>query len=436
MGLRDDVERFREIGEERRQDLSSYIEEGDLSPSDTVRVPIKIVDLPEFVYDKQDRGGVGTTDGELPDEGQPVDVDSDGDGDGEPGEPGDGSGEHPYYEMDPEEFARELDDELGLDLDPKGKQVETEVESSLTQMSRQGPSSTLDVDRLFRRGLQRKLAFSFDEDYVREALKVAGADADAVFRWARDQQIPVGLDWIEAAAASIPDEERDRYESWDAFESEVEQTPVSAQIRREGVDQIPIRSEDERYRYPEIETETEHNVVVVNIRDVSGSMGATKRELVTRTFVPMDWYLQGTYDRAEFLYIAHDSEAWQVDREEFFTMQSSGGTRVSSAYELAADLLEDYPYNSWNRFVFAAGDGENPPDDTTDGVIPIMEEMDTNMQAYTEVRPTGQSRLRRLQKHAQLLRDHFSETSDVVTVTLNDADDVVPAIRQILGDET
>ena len=74
MGLKEDLERFREVGEERRQDLSEFIQYGDLGQSlpDEVKIPIKIVDLPEFAYDQRDMGGVGQGDGDTPDVGQPV----------------------------------------------------------------------------------------------------------------------------------------------------------------------------------------------------------------------------------------------------------------------------------------------------------------------------------------------------------------------------
>src|SRR6056297_2473997 len=110
MGLREDLERFREVGEQRRQDLAEFIQYGDLGGSgpDAVRVPIKLVDLPEFRYDRLDQGGVGQGDVEPGDQvGEPQDGDGDGDEAGEEG------GEHEYYEMDPEEFAQELDERLG-----------------------------------------------------------------------------------------------------------------------------------------------------------------------------------------------------------------------------------------------------------------------------------------------------------------------------------
>ncbi|MUV88902.1 DUF444 family protein [Halapricum sp. CBA1109] len=432
MGLRDDLERYREVGEQRRQDLAEFIQYGDLgrSRADSVQIPIKIIDLPEFAYDQRDQGGVGQ--GEGAEEGDPVGQPEPGDGD-EDGDPGEESGDHEYYEMDPEEFAQELDEQLGLDLDPKGKKVIEEKEGDFTDITRTGPSSTLDFERLFKEGLKRKMAMDFDEEYVREALKIDGWGPATVYEWARGENIPVSRAWIEDTYADIPSEERASYPDQEAFEDAVEMESTAKRIRREGVDQIPFRREDERYRYPEIVEEREKNVVVVNIRDVSGSMRQKKRELVERTFTPLDWYLTGKYDNAEFVYIAHDAEAWQVEREEFFGIRSGGGTRISSAYELAAQILEEqYPWSEWNRYVFAAGDSENSSNDTEDHVIPMMEEIPANLHAYVETQPSGNAINA---THAEEVERHFRGADNVAVAYVTGPDDVVDAIYEILSTE-
>jgi uncharacterized sporulation protein YeaH/YhbH (DUF444 family) len=430
MGLREDLERFREIGEERRQDLTEFIERGDLGGSgpDTVRVPIKVVDLPEFAYDRRDMGGVGRGQDGTPEPGQPIDPP---DEEGEAGDPGEGGGEHEYYEMDPAEFAAELDEELGLDLEPKGKEATEEVEGDYTELTRTGPDSTLDFERLFKRGLKRKLATDFDESYVREAMRVAGATPDDVFRWARGENVLVSRAWIADEWDTIPESERGRWESFEAMAAAVEREPTVERIRREGLQEIPFRREDERYRYPEVTEEPERNVVVVNIRDVSGSMREKKRELVERTFTPLDWYLQGKYDRAEFVYIAHDAEAWEVDREEFFGIRSGGGTRISAAYELAKSILEErYPWSEWNRYVFAAGDSENSSNDTTENVVPLMDETPANRHAYVETQPGGTAINA---THAEEVREAFVGREDVVVTTVSGPGDVTDAIRAVLA---
>ncbi|MFC7325697.1 DUF444 family protein [Halorubrum rutilum] len=439
MGLTDDRERFREVGEQRREDLSEFISHGDLGRSgpDQVKIPVKIVDLPEFEYDQREAGGVGQGQGGQPQPGQPVDPDPDGDGD-EEGDPGEEGGEHEYYEMDPEEFARELDEELGLDLEPKGKRVVEEVEGDFTDTARAGPRGTLDVDEFFKRGLKRYLATDFDEAYVREGLFVAGTDVDDVFAWARDRGVPVSRAWIADAAATLaeergePVEALDRWESFEALDDEVDREPVSHRIRREGLDSVPFRREDERFRHPEVIEKRERNVVVVNVRDASGSMRETKRELVERVFTPMDWYLTGKYDAAEFRYVVHDAEAWEVDREEFFGIQSGGGTRISSAYELVEEILEEYPYSEWNRYVFAAGDSENSGSDTTDSVIPLMESIDANLHAYVETQPGGAAPNAR---HADEVEEALGDADDVAVARVSDPDDVTDAIYEILSTE-
>ena len=439
MGLTEDRERFREVGETRREDLAEFISHGDLGGSDPdrIRIPVKIVDLPAFEYDRRDAGGVGKGGDGQPQPGDPVDPEP-GDGD-EAGDPGEEGGDHEYYEMDPEEFARELDEALGLDLEPKGKQVVEEVEGDFTDTARAGPRGALDVDEFFKRGLKRHLATDFDEAYVREGLFVAGADVDGVFAWARSEGIPVSRAWIADAAATLADERGepvaalDRWESFDALDEGVDREPVTHRIRREGLDSVPFRREDERFRHPEVIEKRERNVVVVNVRDASGSMRETKRELVERVFTPMDWYLTGKYDAAEFRYVVHDAEAWEVDREEFFGIQSGGGTRISSAYDLVEELLEEYPYSEWNRYVFAAGDSENAGSDTRDNVIPQMESIDANLHAYVETRPgDGAANAR----HADEVESAFGDADDVAVARVSDPDDVTDAIYEILSTES
>jgi uncharacterized sporulation protein YeaH/YhbH (DUF444 family) len=431
MGLREDLERFREVGEERRQDLAEFIQYGDLGGSgpDSVRVPIKLVDLPEFQYDTLDQGGVGQGEVEPGDQvGEPEEGDEDGDEAGEDG------ADHEYYEMDPEEFAEKLDERLGLDLEPKGKRVVEEIEGDFTELTRAGPNSTLDFERLFKSGLKRKLAMDFDDEYVDEALKVAGTTPRAAFEWLRDQQVLVSLAYVEERwDDSDVAAERGKWASFAEMDEAVERTTTLQRIRRDGLRNVPFRREDERYRHPEVVEKRERNVVVVNIRDVSGSMREAKRELVERVFTPLDWYLQGKYDRAEFVYIAHDAEAWEVERVDFFGIRSGGGTRISSAYELTRDVLEErYPWSEWNRYVFAAGDSENSSNDTTDNVVPLMESIPANLHAYVEAQPGGAAINA---THAEELEKAFGDSDEVAVAYVSEPDDVVDAIYEILSTE-
>ena len=427
MGLREDLKRFREVGEENRYDLSEFIKHGDMGRNRDIQIPIKIIELPEFEYDPWDMGGVGQGDGEVgdpvPQPGEPGDEDGEGD------EAGEGEGEHGYYDMDPEEFAEELDEELGLDLDPKGKQVKEEVEGHLVEMARSGPDSTLDFERMYKKGLKRSLSIFFDEDYLRDVLRVEGVGPQKAFEWARENNMNVSRGWIEQEYEDVPESELNLYSSIEDVPGEPQRQPSARQI-----ESVALRNEDKRHKYPEITHEYEKNAVIVFIRDVSGSMGEAKRNLVERVFTPMDWYLTGKYEHAEFIYIAHDSSAWEVDRDDFFGLESAGGTQISSAYELTQELLEGtYPFKEWNRYVFGAGDGENWGKDTKENVIPLMEDIDANLHGYLEVNPSDSSW--GTGDHADILEDHFDGNDDVAVARVSSNDGVTDAIYDILSTE-
>lgn len=417
MGLRDDLERFRDVGEEYRMDLKEYIKHGSLG--EDIQVPIKMVNLPEFVYSMNQRGGLGQAgEDQDPQVGDPVEFpDENGEGD----EAGEGEGDHGHYEMDPEDFAKELDDELDLDLDPKGKKVVEETVGDMVEVAQSGPRSALDVDYLYKEGLKRKMAMWHDEEYLEEVCKVQGATPDEIFEYVRQRHsMPVDRDTVEAVWEQTDSIE---YTSFEDVEQELgtpDRSPPAQDITH-----VPIRREDERYRHPEIVEQKQKNVVVVNIRDVSGSMGPKKRDLVERVFTPLDWYLQGKYEHAEFRYIAHDTTAWEVDRDDFFGMTSGGGTQISSAYAKAQKLLDTYyPWQEWNRYVFGAGDGENFGGDTQDEMIPLMEEMDVNLHGYIETVGRGMV----IEKIDKSMR-----RSDVAVASVNGKTDVIPAIEQILS---
>lgn len=434
MGLKSDLDRFREIGEEKRQDLTDFIEKRKLEArGGEIRVPIKIVNLPEFAYDQWDMGGVGQGEGN---QGQPIDADIDSDkpGEGDEGdsdEAGEGEGQHGHYEMDPEEFSKELDEELGLDLEPKGKQIKEEKEGDLVDLARAGPDSTLDFERMFKKALKRELSFFFDEDYLREVLKVDGMGPQNTFEWAREENIPVSKEWIDREYQNIPSRELSKYNSISDIEKEMKSVPNARDVN-----QVPLRKQDKKHKYPEVVKEYEKSAVIVFIRDVSGSMGEEKRNLVERVFTPLDWYLTGKYDNAEFIYIAHDSESWRVDREDFFGIQSGGGTQISTAYELTQKILDkSYPWSEWNRYVFASGDGENWRDDTKNNVIPLMKDIDANLHAYLQVAPKTRHGVFSHGKHGRILEDEFDESSNVAVTTVHSADETSDALYEILSQE-
>jgi uncharacterized sporulation protein YeaH/YhbH (DUF444 family) len=64
-----------------------------------------------------------------------------------------------------------------------------------------------------------------------------------------------------------------------------------------------------------------------------------------------------------------------VDEHTFFHTRESGGTMISSAYKLCAQIIEDdYPTADWNIYPFHFSDGDNWSVDDTAACIRILKE--------------------------------------------------------------
>jgi hypothetical protein len=122
---------------------------------------------------------------------------------------------------------------------------------------------------------------------------------------------------------------------------------------------VPIK-DDRRYRSWKNVLEPEANAVIVYMMDVSGSMTDEQKQIVRTEAFWIDTWLKSQYDGVERRYIIHDAAAKEVDEETFYHTRESGGTRISSAYKVCAELLErHYDPEQWNIYGFQFSDGDN-----------------------------------------------------------------------------
>ena len=194
---------------------------------------------------------------------------------------------------------------------------------------------------------------------------------------------------------------------------------------------VPI-PDDKRYRSWKTQAEPVANAVIIYMMDVSGSMGDEQKEIVRIESFWIDTWLQRQYKGLESRYIIHDAVAREVDKETFFHTRESGGTMISSAYKLCAQLIDDhYPPEEWNIYPFHFSDGDNwSMDDTLSSVELLKSKIlpRANMFAYGQVEsPYGSGQF------IKDLRDHFAKDARVVTSEIRDKDAIVGSIKEFLG---
>jgi uncharacterized sporulation protein YeaH/YhbH (DUF444 family) len=124
--------------------------------------------------------------------------------------------------------------------------------------------------------------------------------------------------------------------------------------------------------------------------------------------------------------------AREVDRDTFFRTRESGGTMISSAYKLAAKIIEsDYPASEWNIYPFHFSDGDNWSVDDTLLCIEIMKRTllpSANVFCYGQVEsPYGSGQF------IKDLREHLRGDERIITSEIRDRDAIVGSIRDFLG---
>ena len=194
---------------------------------------------------------------------------------------------------------------------------------------------------------------------------------------------------------------------------------------------IPIR-EDRRYRSWKAREFPHNSAVIIYVMDVSGSMGDEQKEIVRMESFWIDTWLRSQYKKIESRYVVHDAVAREVDRETFYHLKESGGTKISSAYQLCAEIIRrDFNPLEWNIYPFHFSDGDNWGSEDTGTCMELLEEEllpRVNVFCYGQVKSaygSGQFKTE--------LDEHFPGHEQILTSEIQDKDSICDSIHDFLG---
>jgi hypothetical protein len=154
----------------------------------------------------------------------------------------------------------------------------------------------------------------------------------------------------------------------------------AAELKRR-IDAVPfIDSFDLRFRNFAKRPEPTSKAVMFCLMDVSGSMDQATKDMAKRFYILLYMFLSRSYKNVDVVYIRHHTQAKEVDEQEFFYSQETGGTIVSSALKLMADIVKErYDPSQWNIYAAQASDGDNWADDSpqcaqllTEQLLPLV----------------------------------------------------------------
>jgi len=194
---------------------------------------------------------------------------------------------------------------------------------------------------------------------------------------------------------------------------------------------IPIK-EDRRYRARRTIHAPETNAVIIYVMDVSGSMGDEQKDIVRSESFWINTWLRHQYKGVATRFIVHDAEAHEVDEHTFFHTRESGGTRISSAYQVVARMIdEEFPAAEWNIYVFHFSDGDNWGGGDTQLCVGLLNDKilpAANLFGYGQVAsPYGSGAF------INDLAGHFSGADNVVLAEIAGREEIYSSIKLFLG---
>ena len=193
-----------------------------------------------------------------------------------------------------------------------------------------------------------------------------------------------------------------------------------------------IIPDDLRYKTWDVTRKYESSAVVLAMMDTSGSMGTYEKYIARSFFFWMVRFLRTKYQNVQVVFLAHHVEARESTEEEFFTKGASGGTRCSSVYKLALEIIENrFPPQDYNIYAFHFSDGDNLASDNENCVRLVSELLKVcNLVGYGEIEGPYY--------YTSTLRSAYKKINHprFICVTIKDKSDVYPALKKFFGGAT
>lgn len=197
-------------------------------------------------------------------------------------------------------------------------------------------------------------------------------DFDEFVRLAQEQLLdqldlpPLGPPRVQGEAPSISEEEEiDIDRPGLMSELDLERTMIESlgrHIREHGEVgyDVDVRR-DGWYQVEQPEEARTNRALEVYLLDISGSVSGHNIALIRKFVFVLWYYLDQRYRTNARRFVIFQDEAHEVTRQEFFAIESKGGTHISSGLDAALNCLDGH--EQYDKFLFFFSDGDNSSSD-------------------------------------------------------------------------
>lgn len=204
-------------------------------------------------------------------------------------------------------------------------------------------------------------------------------------------------------------------------------------VTSEEAERFPFHRDDLKYRRLVHDARPQSNAAVLCIMDTSGSMDTMKKYLARSFFFLLYQFVRTKYNNVDVTFIAHDTQAREVDEEEFFSKGESGGTLISSGYHKALEIIQErYHPSLWNLYAFHCSDGDNWTQDN-EAAFKAAGELCAvcNLFGYGEIKPLNSG------YYGESLLEMFGrlDAENFQALMIENKDDIWPSFKRFLARE-
>ena len=195
-------------------------------------------------------------------------------------------------------------------------------------------------------------------------------------------------------------------------------------------------NEDLRFKTFEQTKEYSSSAAVYMLMDRSGSMTTERKDIAKTFYFWMVQFLKRKYKKIDLVFIAHDVKAYEVSEKDFFRITSGGGTRCSSAFKMALEIIKErHPPEKFNNYVFEFSDGDNSQADNMicykyiNELLPLCRAIGYGEITLDNEVPTW---IRDGELLSEFLKSKINRTR-FVSLTLNEKSDVFVSLKKFFN---
>ncbi len=377
----------------------------DIDKGESVSIPNQDISEPIF---HQDKGGARNTVHPGNDQfatgdkvKRPLGGQGDGSGEGEASDKGEGEDEF-VFSISKDEYLDLLFEDLELpNLQQNQLDKLVKMKSHRAGFCSDGVPSNIDIVRSLQGSLARRVAMSASK---KRRLKQAILELEELEKQPEPNQASIKLLQKEI----------------ETLKSKIAAVPF-------------IDTFDLRFRNYEKRPEPTSKAVMFCLMDVSGSMDQATKEMAKRFYILLYMFLTRTYQNIDVVYIRHHTQAKEVDEQEFFYSQETGGTIVSSALKMMNDIIEErYDPSQWNIYAAQASDGDNWADDSPNCTEMLVNKLLPKVRYYSYIEITNRAHQSLWREYENIKNTH----SNFAIQHIRSVEDIYPIFRELFKKNT